>query len=979
VRIFSFSAALTVLLLSTSLPLRAQVYSTTTNALRLLYFEQSHRYVVPHVVASFENAMNFHHKLFDYVPTEQVTMLLHDVNDYGTGGTSTIPWNFLSIGLEPFDYVYETSPTNERFNWVMNHELMHLVATDKAAGTDRFFRSLFGGKVTPTSDQPMTMMYSFLTTPRWYCPRWYQEGIAVFMETWMAGGIGRVLGGYDEMVFRTMVRDGSYFYDYVGLESEGTTIDFQIGANSYLYGTRFVSYLANTYGPETLLRWYNRTDDSRQSYSAQFEDVYGRSISDAWSQWVAWEHEWQRANLDSLRRYSITPYRPLVSSALGSASRAFYDSASGKLYVALNLPGQLPQIAAIDRYSGEMKKICIVTGPALYYVCSTAFDPSSGDLFFTTHNGSGWRDIQKVNIRTGDVSMIFSGARTGDLAFNTADRSLWGIRHHDGYSTLVRSPFPYDRLEIVFPFKYGRDLFDPDISPDGTYLSASMIDVSGRQQLVRMRVDSLVAGSSRFEVLYEFKDNSPENFVFSPDGRYLYGTTYLTGTSNVVRYDLERREMKWVTNTETGFFRPLPISRDSLVVYRYTGSGFLPVMIADTTREDVAAINYLGQSIVDHYPVVTTWKAPPPSVINADSVITGSGDYNGWSHLRLASVYPVLEGYKVYTAIGVRANIQDPLPATSLTIAAAYTPQPGVPENERMHGHIEMDVWQWKFSAAYNGADFYDLFGPTKSSRKGYSAGVRYSDYLVYDRPKTLEYTIAVNGYTGLERLPFFQNILATYDRFATVGGKLSYSNVRRSLGAVDAEHGLSASISNTYTIVQSSVFPKVHATMDVGLLLPIDHSSVWLRTATGYAFGDRATTFAYYYFGGFGNNWVDNGEVRRYRQYYSFPGVELDAIGGSDFGKALLEWTIPPVRFRQFGIPTLYCTWAQLALFSSGIVTDIGYRETRTFVWNVGAQVDFKLVLFWHLNSTFSFGYALAAEQYQRPTREFMFSLKLL
>jgi hypothetical protein len=27
------------------------------------------------------------------------------------------------------------------------------------------------------------------------------------------------------------------------MESEGTAIDFQVGANSYLYGTRFFNYL----------------------------------------------------------------------------------------------------------------------------------------------------------------------------------------------------------------------------------------------------------------------------------------------------------------------------------------------------------------------------------------------------------------------------------------------------------------------------------------------------------------------------------------------------------------------------------------------------------------------------------------------------------------------------------------------------------------------------------------------------------------
>ena len=93
-------------------------------------------------------------------------------------------------------------------------------------------------------------------------PRWYQEGIAVFVETWMAGGIGRAQGSYDEMVFRAKVRDSSYIYDVVGLESEGTTIDFQIGANSYLYGTRFISYLAVVYGPEKVVAWVNRTPGS---------------------------------------------------------------------------------------------------------------------------------------------------------------------------------------------------------------------------------------------------------------------------------------------------------------------------------------------------------------------------------------------------------------------------------------------------------------------------------------------------------------------------------------------------------------------------------------------------------------------------------------------------------------------------------------------------------------------------------------------
>ena len=122
------------------------------------------------------------------------------------------------------------------------------MTNDEAAGQDRWFRRCFLGKVTPIAEDPVSIAYGYLTNPRHYAPRWYHEGMAVFMETWMGGGLGRALGGYDEMVFRAKVRDGAHIYDPVGLESEGTTIDFQAGANSYLYGTRFVTHMASQQG-----------------------------------------------------------------------------------------------------------------------------------------------------------------------------------------------------------------------------------------------------------------------------------------------------------------------------------------------------------------------------------------------------------------------------------------------------------------------------------------------------------------------------------------------------------------------------------------------------------------------------------------------------------------------------------------------------------------------------------------------------------
>ena len=37
---------------------------------------------------------------------------------------------------------------------------------------------------------------------------------------------------------------------------------------------------------------------------------------------------------------------------------------------------------------------------------------------------------------------------------------------------------------------------------------------------------------------FKFGQSVPESFVFSKDGRYLYGSSYYTGVSNIFRYDV---------------------------------------------------------------------------------------------------------------------------------------------------------------------------------------------------------------------------------------------------------------------------------------------------------------------------------------------------------------------------------------------------------------------------------------------------------
>ena len=977
-----------LLLLSLPRLTTAQLATIETRDLRLVYNGGMLSFLAPYAAQCFENSLRFHERIFHYAPSEKVNVILDDFSDFGNAGVWVNPRNSMVIHIAPVNFVYETGPSNERINFTMNHEVVHVAALDQAAGMDKFFRGLFHGKVRETNEHPESIVYSYLCVPRRAAPRWYHEGIAVFLETWMAGGLGRAQGPYDEMVFRSMVRDGSRFYDPLGLESEGTKVDFQVGAISYLYGTRFLSYLAYQYTPETLIQWVSRAPESRRYFASQFRRVYGLSLGEAWRNWVQWEHRFQQANLDSIRLHQTTRYHDLSEKALGSVSRAIFDSETRTIYAAVDYPGAVAFIAAIPLDGGPIRNVHEVKGPALYFVSSLAYDPKSKTLFYTTDNNE-WRDVCALDPVSGKSRVLIKDARIGDLAFNRQDRSLWGVRHFNGISTLVRMPYPYNDWDQVFSWPFGRDIYDIDISPDGQLLSGSLAEISGRQSLRTWKTGALLQGDTTSTTLHDFGSSIPSSFVFTPDGKSLYGSSYYTGVSNVFRWDFDADSMSIVTNGETGFFRPLPVSQESLIVFRYAGQGFVPAIVDPKPISDVSAITFLGQVIAEKHPIVKDWIMPSPLGVNIDSLTTYRGAYRGVRALGLASMYPIVQGYKGATALGMRIDFSDPVSTNTVGLSATYSPSRALGGDERVHLSVGYQHSDWSVQAKWNSASFYDLVGPTKVGRKGYSAGATYKHSLVYDPPRNLDLTAGVTGYGGLELLPDAQNVSTSsgFDKLVTWTGQLSFRNVRASLGAVEVEKGYKWQLLTSTNAVRFKHsghtawrgFPLGVGTVDLGAPLPVRHSSLWLRSSAGFSPGRREEPFSNFYFGGFGNNWVDYQDPKRYREYSSFPGVDLDEIGGTNFAKALLDWNLPPLRFRRVGKPAFYATWLRASLFGGGIVTNMDDPSERTTFGNAGAQADLRLTMLVQQPLTLSWGYARAFGRHRRMSDEWMVSLKIL
>jgi hypothetical protein len=951
-----------------------------TPNLRLLYYDPIQTYLTPYIGRAYENSYRFQNRVFEWKAWDKPTVYLRDLSDHGRATVRATPNNQLTLDIAPVAVTFETFSPGERFFTLMNHELPHIAHLDAWNDTDAWWRRVFSGKPLPVNEHPESILYNYLTAPRTNVPRWYLEGSAVFMETWMGGGLGRAQGAYDEMVFRAMVRDNAHFYDPLGLESEGTSVDFQVGANDYLYGTRFYSYLALNYSPEKVVEWLKRGANSDRYYSTQFERVFGKPLSAAWQDWIQWEKNFQRQNLAEVQKFAATPTQRLTTRTLGSVSRSFYDPRTQSLIAGFRYVGQIAHLGVLSLQSGEVRHLTNIKGPALYRVTSLAYDRATNTAYFTNDNNA-YRDLMEVNVATGETRMLIEDGRTGDIVFNPADRSLWGIRHLNGLDTLVRVGVERDMWKQVHTFAYGHALFDLDISPDGQLLLASVGEVNGDQRIDVYRISDLTAGNVQAIATMTRGAAIPEGGAFSPDGRYVYATAYYTGVSNVYRLEIATGKVEAVSNAVTGFFRPIPMSDGSLIVYEYTGSGFSPVKIDPKPLEDLGTVRFLGAEIAEKHPVVKTWAVGSPAQIPFESMIAERGPYEPIEEMRLAATYPMVQGYKAHPALGFYVLYEDPMLFNQLSINVAYSPSGSLPTKEEFHGDITYRNLYWKVGYWHNRARFYDLFGPTDNSRKGDAFFVGYNNVLIYDPPRQLTVYADLETYFGLDTLPGAQNVRASSPNVVTAKGGLIFTDVEHSLGAVDHEEGYRANIEFRTDYGGGEAFPKIRGGFDFGFALPWNHTSVWLYNSAGAGGGSSNSVLGYFYFGAFGNNYVDDGEVKRYRNYDSVPGFSINAIRARSFVKSIAELNLPPVRFSDIGTPGLYLGSARTAVFAGAMAVDSGHDGWSETYKTAGLQIDWNFTVAVRLPMVFSIGYAhgWGGPETKGRRDEVMVSLKIL
>ena len=318
---------------------------------------------------------------------------------------------------------------------------------------------------------------------------------------------------------------------------------------------------------------------------------------------------------------------------------------------------------------------------------------------------------------------------------------------------------------------------------------------------------------------FRFGQSMPESFVFSKDGRYLYGSSYYTGVSNIFRYEVATGDDRGGVQRRDRPLPPDPLADGRLLVLslhrrRLRAGDHRAPAARGRERDHVPRRRGRGEVPGGH----DVAGAAREQGRRGEARSPAGAPTTRCAQLTLKNAYPVLQGYKNSAGIGYHVNIEDPIPFASIGITAAYTPDHGLPSERARPRRSRVPYLGWRADLSWNRSDFYDLFGPTQRSRKGYAVKGGYDDLLIYDEPRKLELKYDLAYYDKIDTLPGYQNVSSNVDRLVTGEVGLHYTDVQRSLGAVDDEQGIAGEAVLTVNRTEGETIPQLRGGIRPGI-----------------------------------------------------------------------------------------------------------------------------------------------------------------
>ncbi|MCB9592932.1 MAG: PD40 domain-containing protein [Sandaracinaceae bacterium] len=490
-------------------------------------------------------------EIMGYTADRRTHIVLTDGTDGANGSAFGLPFNVIRLNATAPDAMSELGDYDDWLNMLVLHEHTHIVHLDQWGGIPAIINLLLGKVYAPNHIQP----------------RWLLEGVATWQESRRTAG-GRLRSTMFDMYLRMDALEDRFFE----IDQISTIADRWPHGNSwYLYGSRFVDYVARHHGREAIARIsrdygesvlpYGINRIARRATGRGWTELYGDFLAETRARYEAQRDAVVAAGVVEGERLTHHGEVARTPRFVGGRRVAYWrsDNRTRERVVAFDLERPEDQ-ETWARVTGDPGWARHPSGTYIVY----SMPLPHRDIY-------AFHDLVRHDLDSGAEERLTHGLRTREPDISPDGRRIVFTVNEAGTTHLhiaeLRDVEGTDR--VLLQNERFDQVFNPRFSPDGRTLAISRWQRGGYRDI--QLVD--VATGRVTDVTHDRAvDQGP---AWGPDSDTLYFSSDRTGISNIYVFRLSTGRLRQVTNVVSGAYQPA-ISPDGerLVYVGYTSYGF---------------------------------------------------------------------------------------------------------------------------------------------------------------------------------------------------------------------------------------------------------------------------------------------------------------------------------------------------------------------------------------------------------------------
>ncbi|WP_455365972.1 hypothetical protein [Kaarinaea lacus] len=601
----------------------------------VIHFHDEEEELANRVAAVSERAYKRVTSFFQWQPREPTQIVLMDRMDFSNAFAYPTPRNTIQVIVTPPDDFDTIDNYHDCLDLVITHEYTHIVHVDKVAGLAQGGRNIFGRHI--------------LFFPNALQPPWVLEGIATYLESQIAPGIGRGQNSSFRALMRLEVESGLKPLSQVNLP----IVSWPAGITRYLYGMYFFNYLMDHYDEQQVQNWFQNYSDNLIPYAmnSTAKQSFEKNIPGVWKEYEeSLRNEFQE-EIAEIRQKGLTTGKQLTQNGYTTGP-----------------PRSLPNgdiIFVKEDWLGEPVLMRLPFGAStaepITKIHGTQIDvhPEAGALVVQidrVNNTNFFSDLHRVDLNTGKTTQLTHGRRYKHATWSPDSQQIIAVQTILGKSALHLLTHDGQFVKTLWQGQDQEIVSELDWSPDGRSVVASVWRPGTRWNLELFDIQEQEWTKLTNTRSIEFQPQ------FSSDGKTILFSADYDNVFNIYRLEPDSGTTRQLTNVMGAALSATESVKGQRIYYLGLNAGGNDIYALE---EDKTFNQKLAQS--------SQAEPYPPTVFPEIEYSTeGPQDYFALDKISPTAWFPYLSFTDNRSEFGINVSGNDPLNWHQYSLTAAY-------------------------------------------------------------------------------------------------------------------------------------------------------------------------------------------------------------------------------------------------------------------------------------------------------------------